>query len=106
MDFEKLEDVVINYRQEHPVEEHNEEFLIKNSIADFLNQTTIQKDIESPAVKQGYSVWKRLEEGCILDGTDISKFRFIENPEMEKNPREDLESYEITGEIQEDELIM
>jgi len=110
MDFEKLEETVIKYRQEHPAEEHNEEFLIKNSIADFLNQTGIQKDIESPATKQGYSAWKKLEEESVLDGTDISKFKFIEDPEVEKKgtsfSREDYEGYEMPEEVQEEELAM
>ncbi len=106
MDFEKLEEIVITYRQEHPAEEHNEEFLIKNSMADFLHQTDIVKDVASPATQQGYVAWKKLKEESILDGTDLSQFKFIKNPEPEREEtsfsKEDFELYEMSEEMQEE----
>lgn len=99
IDFEKLEQIIIEYRKKHPSEERNEEFFIKNSIPSFIDITRIPRAIESPETKNGTLAWEKLEEKSLLDGIDIS---YISFEKYEKEPFEFKNYFEHV----EDEHIM
>lgn len=99
--FEKMEEQIVQYRKEHPLEEYDEQFLTKNSFPDLNDNTTIAKSIDCPKLSNGYNVWNQMKEKSVLEGIDIPEIKFA------KHTREDPEEeyyYEEFCEYQEEEI--